>query len=136
MTPHPGLPPAIHVLRAGTAATFIIHGVARAWAGGLTPFGGFFESLGLPAGVVFAWGVTVIEIVGGAVLAAGRVVVPLSTWFILQLAAGIALVHAQNGWFVVGLGRNGVEFSLLLILCLGCVAWMHREQHRSADGQD
>ncbi len=136
MTPNPGLPPAIHVLRAGTAAMFIIHGVARAWAGGVTPFGGLFESLGLPAGVVFAWGVTLIEIVGGAALALGRGVVPLSAWFILQLSAGIALVHAKNGWFVVGLGRNGVEFSVLLILCLGCVAWLHRAQDRHADGQD
>lgn len=136
MSPNPGLPPAIHLLRAGTAAMFIIHGVARAWAGAVTPFGGLFESLGLPAGVVFAWAVTAIEIFGGAALAFGRAVVPLSVWFILQLLAGIALVHAKSGWFVVGLGRNGVEFSVLLVLCLVCVAWLHRAQDRHADGQD
>jgi putative oxidoreductase len=28
---------------------------------------------------------------------------------------GIILVHAKEGWFVVGAGRNGVEYSVLLI---------------------
>lgn len=129
------LSPAIHVLRAGTAGMLIIHGVARAWAGGVAPFGGALESWGFPAGLALAWGITGGEIAGGAVLACGRAVVPLCGWFILQLAAGIALVHAKNGWFVVGLGRNGVEFSVLLILCLGCLAWLHRPA-RSTPPQD
>ena len=28
------------------------------------------------------------------------------------------MVHGPEGWFVVGGGRNGVEFSVLLICCL------------------
>jgi putative oxidoreductase len=28
---------------------------------------------------------------------------------------GIIMVHAREGWFVVGAGRNGVEFNVLLI---------------------
>jgi putative oxidoreductase len=38
-------------------------------------------------------------------------------WFILQLAAGVYLIHGRAGRFVVGAGRNGAEFSALLILC-------------------
>lgn len=117
--------PAIHVLRIAVAATMIIHGVARWRAGAVAPFGAAFESWGFPLGLACAWAVTLVEIVGGSVLAAGRAVVPLCAWFIVQLTAGIVLVHAKSGWFVVGLGRNGVEFSVLLIVCFACVAWLH-----------
>jgi putative oxidoreductase len=40
-----------------------------------------------------------------------------SLWFIFVLIMGIILVHFQNGWFVVGHGQNGVEYSVLLICC-------------------
>jgi uncharacterized membrane protein YphA (DoxX/SURF4 family) len=40
----------------------------------------------------------------------------------VELIAGIYLVHASAGWFVVGAGRNGMEFSVLLILCLTVIA--------------
>ena len=35
---------------------------------------------------------------------------------------GIYFIHGRAGWFVVGAGRNGVEFSVLLILCLIVIA--------------
>ena len=54
---------------------------------------------------MLAWAVTMVEIVGGAALAAGFFVRPLAVWFSAQLAIGI-LVHASEGWFVVGAGRN------------------------------
>ena len=41
----------------------------------------------------------------------------------LVYLAGIVLVHAPAGWFVVGLGRNGMEYSVLLIACLLLVGW-------------
>jgi putative oxidoreductase len=31
---------------------------------------------------------------------------------------GIILIHFREGWFVVGGGRNGMEFNLLLIFVL------------------
>lgn len=43
---------------------------------------------------------------------------------------GIVLVHAPHGWFVVGAGRNGMEYSVLLIVCLlllALQAWPRRE---------
>ena len=45
--------------------------------------------------------------------------------FVAQLAFGIELVHAPDGWFVVGGGRNGMEFSVLLIAVFAAVAWSH-----------
>jgi putative oxidoreductase len=46
--------------------------------------------------------------------------------FAAVYACGIWLVHAAAGWFVVGLGRNGMEYSVLIITCLLALAWAHR----------
>ena len=32
------------------------------------------------------------------------------------------MVHFREGWFVVGGGRNGFEYSVLLIVCFAAVA--------------
>jgi putative oxidoreductase len=37
---------------------------------------------------------------------------------IFILIVGIFMIHLKEGWFVVGGGRNGVEFNFLLIMCL------------------
>ena len=108
---------ALTLLRAGAAGIMIAHGVARAWLGIVGNFGTAMTQWGFPAGLALAWTVTVVEIVGGLALAAGYFVRPAATWFILQLALGIYLIHGRVGWFVVGAGRNGSEFSALLILC-------------------
>ena len=123
--------PAVYMLRVAVAAMMIIHGVARWSAGAVAPFGSAFESWGFPFGVACAWAITVVEILDGAALAVGRGVVPLCAWFSAQLVAGIVLVHAKSGWFVVGLGRNGVEFSVLLIVCFVCVAWLHWPERKT-----
>lgn len=57
--------------------------------------------------------------------ALGRWVSPLAVIYSVIYALGIALVHAKAGWFVVGLGRNGSEFSVLLIACLLALALQH-----------
>jgi putative oxidoreductase len=101
----------------------VIHGSYRLFAGGVVPFGEFLSANHMPAGVAVAWLLTVVEIVGGVLLAAGRFVRPLCCWFVLELLAGIALVHFREGWFVVGGGRNGFEYSVLIIVCLLAVAY-------------
>jgi putative oxidoreductase len=106
------------IVRVAVAAIFVTHGVARLVNGAVAPFGPFLESQGFPMGIVWAWAVTLIEIVGGVLLALGRYIAPLAAYFILQTALGIWLVHWKAGWFVVGLGRNGMEYSVLLIACL------------------
>lgn len=111
----------IMVVRVAVAAMFIIHGVARIMANAVTPFGPFLESQGLPFGLGWAWAVTIIEIVGGILLAIGRYTAPLAAYFIIQTALGIWWVHWKAGWFVVGLGRNGMEYSVLIIACLVAV---------------
>ena len=55
---------------------------------------------------------------GPLLLAWGLLVRPLCLAYSAIYLMGIALVHAPAGWFVVGLGRNGMEYSVLLIACL------------------
>ena len=50
----------------------------------------------------------------------------------LIYAVGIAMVHAREGWFVVGAGRNGAEYSVLLIVCLLCVGLQHVQPRQAA----
>lgn len=114
------------VLRAAAALLLFIHGVARVRLGLVDDFGVFLgEVFPLPpvAGHTLAWLLTVAEIVGAPLLAVGLLRRWLSTWFGIQLAFGIALVHAPEGWFVVGAGRNGAEYSVLLLLVLVLTSW-------------
>ena len=110
------------LLRVGTASMMIVHGVARARLGIVDDFGAYLNATGFPAGFYLAWFITINEIAGGLALAAGYFVRPLAAWFIFQLATGIYLIHGRVGWFVVGAGRNGTEFSALLILCFVVIA--------------
>lgn len=113
---------ALRVILAGLIAA---HGWARLLEGGVVPFGSWLSGLGFPSGLVVASAITGIEIVGTIALLLGRFVFFLSLVFAFIYAVGIALVHAKAGWFVVGLGRNGAEYSVLLIACLLCVGFQH-----------
>lgn len=124
---------ALAALRWGVSILLAIHGWARLLAGGVEPFGGWLEAQGIPFGPGVAWGVTAVEILGTPLLALGRFVTPLSLLYSAILLGGIVLVHAPEGWFVVGLGRNGVEYSVLLITCLLCLAYVHRPTATGAD---
>jgi putative oxidoreductase len=126
---------AVAIVRVGAASVMFIHGAYRVFAGGVVPFGEFLSANHVPAGVVVAWLLTLVEIIGGPLLAAGRFVRPLCAWFILELLGGIALVHVREGWFVVGGGRNGFEYSTLLIVCLVAVAYDAGPRREAASPQ-
>jgi putative oxidoreductase len=122
---------AIDVVRILTAALLLVHGIARVSSGGVAPFGEFLAGQGFPAGRGIAWILTAVEIVGALLLIAGRFVPILCAWFIAELFAGIVMVHWKEGWFVVGGGRNGIEYSVLLIACLAAAAWDSLRRGRS-----
>lgn len=114
---------ALIVIRTLSASTMIIHGTARIFADGVFPFGEFLSAVGFPAGAYLAWTITLIEIVGGITLLTGYLITLISVFFAFQLFSGIILVHGKEGWFVVGLGRNGMEYSVLLIISFLCIAY-------------
>ena len=99
-----------------------IHGWYRLSVGTSPGFGDWLATQGIPLAHTVAWGVTISEIVGSACLAVGLCVRPIALLFMAIYAMGIVLVHAPEGWFVVGGGRNGMEYSVLLIGSLALVA--------------
>jgi putative oxidoreductase len=115
----------IIILRIAVALQMIIHGTTRLAIGGVEGFGGFLATNHIPLGLVVAWAITISEIIGGLALAAGFFVMPLSCLFAFELLMGIALVHFKEGWFVVGAGRNGMEYSVVLIAALASTALTH-----------
>lgn len=122
---------ALLFLRLVVAALLAAHGWARLLAGGVVPFGTWLDGIGFaPLGFAIAVAVTAYEIVGTVLLALGRWVTWLALVYCAIYAAGIALVHWPAGWFVVGLGRNGMEYSVLLIACLGLLAYVHAPARR------
>lgn len=131
-------PNSLIALRVAVAALLAAHGWARQLSGGVAPFGEWLTSQGLPAGPAIAQGITWFEIGGTLLLAAGFRVPLLCVVFASIYATGIVLVHAPAGWFVVGLGRNGMEYSVLLLVCLGYLAYEHlpRSNRGPAAGQD
>lgn len=121
------------LLRLTLAGLLAAHGWTRLLGGGVVPFGEWLQTQGLPAGFYLAAAVTGYEIIATVLYAAGKWVWPLSLGFIAIYATGLWLVHAPFGWFVVGAGRNGVEYSVLLIICLaltGFRAYRQRQQPR------
>lgn len=124
---------AFMALRIGIAGLLAAHGWARLLTGGVEPFGGWLDSQGLPFGIAIAAGVTALEILGTPLLALGRWVTWLCLAWCVVYAAGLVMVHMPAGWFVVGLGRNGMEYSALLILCLALLAWVHAPRRVTAD---
>jgi len=50
------------------------------------------------------------------------------------LTLGMILVHWPEGWFVVGGGRNGMEYSVLLIISLLAIAWAWWPERHGAAG--
>lgn len=115
---------ALIALRCLVSLLLLIHGVFRAQADGyVSGFGEFLSGSGIPAGLMVAWGITLFEIIGTPLLALGWQQRWIALGFALELVVGIAMVHAKEGWFVVGGGRNGVEYSVLLIGVLLVVAW-------------
>jgi putative oxidoreductase len=111
------------VVRIAVGLLLDVHGWTRVLSGGVPRFGEWLAGQGFPAGTALAWAISIFEIVGSFCLVIGRFVRFVAPVHIAILGAGIAMVHAREGWFVVGGGRNGVEYSVLLIACLSALTW-------------
>jgi putative oxidoreductase len=108
----------IILLRIAVALFLMAHGLIRIYLGTVGGFGEFLDSKGFLIGVPLAWGITVFEIAGGAVMAWGLYASWIAAVFMIELTIGIFLVHLPNGWFVVGASQGGMEYSVLLLFTL------------------
>ena len=108
------------LLRIALAIIFITHSVFGMFNNGINDFGNLFlNQIGFsPLGVPIAWAVKLIHLFGAIALLLNKYIKPACILNILILIMGIVLVHYQEGWFVVGGGRNGMEYNFLLICVL------------------
>ena len=128
--PGPKAPPEragrfLELLRITVAILILIHGIYRLAAGLVAPFGIWLDSLGFPFGYGWALAVTLYELAGPALMLARRWTSFAALGHAAILTLGMILVHWPAGWFVVGGGRNGMEYSVLLIVALLGIAWAY-----------
>ncbi len=123
---------ALDVLLLDVALLILIHGTFRLVAGGVAPFGVWLETQGFPVGFGWALGVTLFELVGPVLMLARRWTSLAALGHAAILTLGMILVHLPFGWFVVGAGRNGVEYSVILIVSLLTIAWAYWPERRRA----
>lgn len=121
---------ALILLRVVLALLMFIHGTARIRYGTVGGFGEFLTEKGFPLGFYLAWGLTIFELVGSVVLATGYFASIIAVIFAVHLTFGIILVHAKVGWFVVGAGTGGSEYSVLLIAAFIAIAISHFRQKK------
>lgn len=115
----------ISIVRVVVAVILLIHGAHGFTPGTITGFGGYLGSIGFPFGVALAWVIILVQITSSLALIIHRLVVPACIAHIIILGVGIGLIHASKGWFVVGPGKNGMEYSITLISCLFAVLWAY-----------
>jgi putative oxidoreductase len=109
------------ILRVTVSIIIASHGWHRLIDGGSAPFGDWLASQGIPLGFGLAWFITGFEIIASPFLAFGKKIAYLCPVYIAIYFGGLVMVHLQHGWFVVGSGSNGIEFSTLLIAALICI---------------
>ena len=117
------------VLRITLAAVFFMHGIPSIFTGAVNNFGNQylnhagFASIGLP----LAWAIKLSHVACAILLILNRYIRLAAIVTIPILVAGIIMIHAAEGWFVVGEGRNGVEFNVLLISVLAYLAIINKK---------
>ena len=113
------------IVRIVIALVLMVHPIFRTFDGDVPGFGEFLGSVGFPLGVAVAWLITLIEFFSSVVMIMGRLVVPGCIGHGVILVVGIGMEHARHGWFVVGGGTNGMEYSVTLIACLVAIGWAY-----------
>lgn len=125
----------LSVIRIAVAGLLAAHGWTRLIVGGVVPFGEWLTEKGFPLGFFIAAAITALEILGTPLLAFRKFVFPLAMAYTSVLSMGIVMVHAPEGWFVVGNGRNGMEYSILLILCLLSIGFVDMPRFGKSSGK-
>jgi putative oxidoreductase len=109
------------LLRFAAAIIFLSHSFHGIFTNNdVNDFGNLFlNKIGFaPLGVFIAWSVVISQIITSVLLLCNKYIKIASLINILILIMGIIHVHFREGWFVVGAGRDGMEFSVVLIFVL------------------
>ena len=112
-------------LRIALIIIFLVHSLFGMFNNGINNFGNLYlNQVGFaPVGLPLAWLIKLSHIALGYSLFTDKYLKATSFITIFILIVGIFMVHLKDGWFVVGGGRNGVEFNFLLIMALLTVVY-------------
>lgn len=104
------------LFRLALGIPMLIAGVGKVFAVGPKPMGisgfaGFLASLGVPLPTIAAWGVGLVELVGGTLLLLGLAVRLASAVIAIDMLVATVLYHLPNGYPVTS---NGIELTLTL----------------------
>lgn len=140
---HAAIPPKIFsmidntiILRVAVAITLLAHSVPAILNNWVSDFGTLYlNEVGFaPFGLWIAWAIKISHVICAILLILNRYVKVASFLTIFILIAGIIMLHAKEGWFVVGAGRNGMEFNFLLICILLSIVFQNRIKYSTAKG--
>lgn len=109
---------AFKALRIVMGIIFVSHGLARLYYGSVPDFGEFLNAQGLVIGLPLAWLITIGEVVCGSSIAVGFKIRYCVIFHASVITGGLILIHIPEGWFVVGHGSGGTEYSLLILAVL------------------
>ncbi len=121
------------ILRIAVAITLLAHSIPVMLNNGVNDFGNLYlNKVGFaPFGLALAWIIKLSHVVSAILLVINKYVMVASLVTIVILIAGIVMIHYKEGWFVVGLGRNGMEFNFLLICVLIAIMLWNKDQKRT-----
>ena len=100
------------VVRLIIGVMMFVHGLDKL-TGDPAGFGQFLGSLGLPAPLVLAWAVTLLELIGGAMLIVGLLTRLVAALMTVELIGAIVLVTGSRG--LIGAEAVGFERDLAYI---------------------
>ncbi len=100
------------LLRIILGVVFFAHGYLKFFKMGMDGVVGFFTSLGIPFPVLAAWGVTLLEMVGGIALILGIFTPVLGVLFAIEMAGVMLTAKRGQGFFA----PKGYEFELTLLV--------------------
>jgi putative oxidoreductase len=108
------------LLRIAMSIILLTHSVFGIFNNGINDFGNLYlNQIGFaPFGLWIAWLIKGSHVIAAILLLFNKYVKLAGFVTIFIFIMGIILVHFQEGWFVVGGGRNGVEYNFLLICVL------------------
>lgn len=98
------------VARVALGLVLVVHGWHR-FTTGMGPAVATMTQAGLPEPQLFAWGATILEVIGGALLIFGLLTPIVAAFVVAEQIMVIAWLKWQNGLW---LSQNGIEYPLVL----------------------
>jgi putative oxidoreductase len=101
------------LLRVVVGIVFLVHGFQKLFFMGFGGVAGMMEGLGVPAPVLFAVILTLVEVLGGLALILGLFTRVAAVPLAIDMLVATLMVHLPNGFSAA---NGGYEFTLVLLV--------------------